>query len=76
MEEAWDVITKLKTWLYKRFLPAWCRDDLTEANERLREKLAVQRREIERLSAYIDGMEYAMRRRPRIIINAKEVREE
>lgn len=64
---------KLKTWLYERFLPAWCRDDLLKANELLSAKVQEQAREIERLEAYIDGFHAAQRRQPRIVINCKEV---
>ena len=41
-------MSKLKKWLYERFLPAWCRDDLMRANELLSEKCKAQAREIER----------------------------
>ena len=44
-------MSKLKKWLYERFLPAWCRDDLMRANELLSEKCKAQAREIERLQA-------------------------
>ena len=65
-------MSRLKRWLYERFLPAWCRDDLMEANKRLREKVDAQAREIERLNSYIDGMQDAMIRQSRIIIKGKE----
>lgn len=52
-------MSKLKKWLYERFLPAWCRDDLMRANELLSEKCKAQAREIERLQAYIDGVQAA-----------------
>lgn len=64
---------KLKRWLYERFLPAWCRDDLMKANDLLSAKVQEQEREIERLNAYIDGLHAAQRRQPRIVINCKEV---
>lgn len=64
---------KLKRWLYDRFLPAWCRDDLMRANELLSAKVQAQAMEIERLEAYIDGVHAAQRRQPRIVINCKEV---
>lgn len=64
---------KLKRWLYERFLPAWCRDDLMRANELLSAKVQAQAREIERLESYIDGVHAAQRRQPRIVINCKEV---
>lgn len=66
-------MSKFKRWLYGRFLPAWCRESLLEENTRLAEKVRAQAREIERLNAYIDGLEHAMRRQPRIIINTREV---
>ena len=66
-------MTKFKKWLYMRFLPAYCRDDLLEKNDRLTAKLRQQAITIARLEEYIDGLEYAMRRAGRITINAKEV---
>ena len=59
---------KIKAWLYGRFLPAWCKDDLMETNAHLTAVIAEQRREIERLRAYTDGLETAMRRERRIVI--------
>ena len=66
------MISKIKTWLYERYLPAWCKDDLMEANTRLRKQVADQAQEIERLNAYIDGMQDAMIRQSRIIIRGEE----
>ena len=65
-------MSKIKKWLYERYLPAWCRDDLMETNERLRKKVLDQKQEIDRLNAYIDGMQDAMIRQSRIIIKGKE----
>lgn len=65
-------MSRLKRWLYERFLPAWCRDDLVAANKRLQEKVDAQAREIERLNSYIDGMQDAMIRQSRIIIKGRE----
>lgn len=67
------MISKFKKWLYERFLPAYFHDDLLEANKNLIAKLEAKERDIERLNAYIDGVENAMLRQSRIIINAKEV---
>lgn len=64
---------KLKKWLYERFLPAWCRDDLLRVNELLSEKCRAQAREIEQLRAYIEGVQAAQHRQPRIVINCREV---
>ena len=66
-------MSKFKAWLYGRFLPAYCRDDLLEANARLRARVDAQAREISQLNAYIDGMENALGRQARVIINCKEV---
>lgn len=68
-------MNKLKTWLYNRFLPAWCKDDLLEANARLSQALAEQRQENDRLRAYISGMQAAVKRSPRIYINGEVKRE-
>lgn len=65
-------MSKIKKWLYERFLPAWCRDDLMAANKRLQAKADAQAQEIERLNAYIDGMQDAMIRQSRIIIKGRE----
>lgn len=69
-------MNRFKKWLYNRFLPAWCKDDLLETNLRLTETVGEQRREIDRLNAYIDGLHKALRHQPRITIDAKEVRRE
>lgn len=60
---------KFKHWLYNKFLPAWCKEDLTEYNNRLFAANAAQKQEIARLNAYIDGLEAALRVRNKIIIN-------
>ena len=66
-------MSKFKKWLYERYLPAYLRDDLMDANRRLQKKVDAQAQEIERLNAYIDGMQDAMIRQSRIIIKGKEV---
>lgn len=66
-------MTKIKNWLFNKFLPAWCRDDLMETNRHLVGVIADLERENERLNAYIDGMHAAARRQPRITINCREV---
>lgn len=68
-------MTKFKRWLYNKFLPAWCKDDLLEANARLEAKVEAQRQKIDRLNAYIDGMEAAMRYQRRVTVR-NEVRRE
>lgn len=63
------MINKLKQWLYNRFLPSWCREELLADNKRLLEANYSQKIEIGRLNAYIDGLEMAVRSRNKIIIN-------
>ena len=64
-------MSRIKKWLYERYLPAYLRDDLMEANKRLQKKVDEQAREIERLNSYIDGMQDAMLRQSRIIIKGR-----
>ncbi len=54
---------KLKNWLYLRFLPAWAKEGVYKENQQLREKIADQKHEIDRLNAYAAGLEYALKRR-------------
>lgn len=54
---------KLRDWILLRFLPAWAKESVYKENQRLRDKIAEQQHEIERLTAYAAGLEYAARRR-------------
>ncbi len=55
------MIGKVKDWLWKRFLPEYCRQSLTEENERLRRQLAQAKRENAELESYIRGMNAVLR---------------
>lgn len=68
------MMSKFKRWLYNKFLPAYCKDELMETNERLSAVVTEQRHEIERLKAYIGGVERAMRYQKRITIHTGEVK--
>lgn len=68
-------MSKFKRWLYNKFLPALCKDDLMDDNARLEAKVEAQRQQIDRLNAYIDGMEAAMRYQRRVTVR-NEVRRE
>lgn len=59
---------KLKRWLFTRFLPAWCKEELLAENKRQAQVITAQKIEIDRLNAYIDGMEVTLRYQRRIII--------
>lgn len=66
-------MSKFKSWLMNKFLPAYCRDELTEINQRLAAKVSEQQAEIDRLRSYIAGLETAMRAQRRMTINVGEV---
>lgn len=54
---------KIKEWLLLHFLPVWAKETVYKENKKLRAALLEKEQEIERLSAYSDGLEYALRRR-------------
>ena len=56
-------MTKFKKWLYERFLPAYCKEDLLTTNTRLVKVIAEQKAELDVQAAYIDGLERAMKTR-------------
>lgn len=58
---------KFKVWLWRRFLPAYCRDGLLEENRRLKEALERERQKNRELRAYIEGARLVLRRIPRQI---------
>lgn len=59
---------RFRTWLLKRFLPAWAKDSVYRENAALRAELDKKNQEIRSLNAYIDGLEEGLRSRPRIVI--------
>ena len=52
---------KFKRWLIEKFLPTYCRNELLEENKRLSNKIPELQAKNDRLNAYIDGMESALR---------------
>jgi FtsZ-binding cell division protein ZapB len=50
-------MNKFKKWLYERYLPAYCREKLTEENESLKKQLQEATAENRELKAYINGMQ-------------------
>ena len=54
-----------KRWLIDRFYPAVAKEEIA----RLRQKLQERNAEIDRLNAYIDGLEDGRRALSRIVIN-------
>lgn len=59
---------KLKRQIIEKYLPLWCRSELLEENRRLTKELEKQERKIERLNAYIDGIQDTLRFRQKIKI--------
>ncbi|MDM8200795.1 hypothetical protein B5G38_05825 [Gemmiger sp. An87] len=66
---------KMKEWFWRRFLPEWARDQLLRENAALRSQLERKDREIERLEAYIQGMQAGVRARNRLAARSWEVEE-
>ena len=54
---------KLKEWFLLTFLPGWAKETVLRENRALQQKLDTQRAELDRLRAYVDGLEFAIRRR-------------
>lgn len=63
------MISRIKNWLYGRFLPAWAKDVAYRENEASKAEIATLKAENARLNAYIDGLEDGIRAQRRIIIN-------
>ena len=63
---------RFRKWLLERFLPTWAKESVYKENAALQKRIDEQRREIERLNAYINGLEAGIRAQRRIVINAAE----
>ena len=63
---------KLKNWLLLLFLPVWAKESVYRENQMLKQKIASQQNEIDRLNAYIAGLEYGARRRVTINNEVKQ----
>ena len=60
---------RFKTWLYDRFLPIWAKETLMEDNKRLLNANQELSQEIQRLQAYIDGLERGIKAQRKTVIN-------
>lgn len=56
-------MSRIKEWFLLHFLPAWAKESVYKENQKLKEQIELQLREIERLNAYAAGLEYAAKRR-------------
>ena len=68
-------MSRFKRWLFNKFLPAYCKDGLLEENARLEAAVEAQRQKIDRLNAYIGGLEAAMRYQRRVTVRNEVKRE-
>lgn len=60
---------RFRKWLIEVFLPTWAKESVVKENDALREQNRKLSDEINRLNAYIDGLEAGIRAQRRIIIN-------
>lgn len=66
-------MSKFKQWLFNKYLPAYCKEALTEENKELREEILKLKTENKELEAYISGMQRGLRAVKKIqIINRGE----
>lgn len=68
------MIKKFKNWLINNFLPIWAREQMMDENRKLTEENLKLKGHIERLNAYIDGLETGIKSQRRIVINTGEVK--
>lgn len=61
-------MTKIKRWLYERYLPAYLKEDLLGKNDKLEKTLTKEIIKNKELQAEIRGMREAMESRTKIVI--------
>ncbi len=59
---------RIRSWLFRRFLPDWCREALLAENDRLSAEVRQLRQENRELTACIAGMEAVLKRMPRAVV--------
>lgn len=64
----------INNWLINNFLPIWAREQMIEENRKLMEENLKLKGQIERLNAYIDGLETGIKSQRRIVINTGGVK--
>lgn len=67
-------MNKIKKWLYERFLPAWCKDDLMGTNKALTARVCELKQENAELRSYISGVEMALRYTRRVSVKNEVTR--
>lgn len=54
-------MSKIKKWFFEKYLPAYCREKLTEENDELKKQLQEAKEENNELKAYINGMQVGLK---------------
>lgn len=54
-------MSKIKKWFFEKYLPAYCREKLTEENDGLKKELQKAKAENSELKAYINGMQASLK---------------
>lgn len=54
-------MNKIKRWFFEKYLPAYCREKLTEENDELKKQLQDAKEENNELKAYINGMQVGLK---------------
>lgn len=60
---------RFKIWLMEKFLPAWAKLEAAEERERMQKRIRELEEENRQLKSYITGMQDALRRQRKIVIN-------
>lgn len=60
---------RIKQWFYNQFLPMWAKETLLMDYRKLERAYNEQAQEMERLKAYLAGVEAGIRKQRRIVIN-------
>lgn len=63
------MITKIKQWLYDRFLPMWAKETVLADNRALKRKVDELEQKNRELEAYIEGLNAGLRGMRRIVIH-------
>ncbi|MBQ3045144.1 MAG: hypothetical protein IJD49_04245 [Clostridia bacterium] len=66
-------MSKIKQWFFNKYLPAYCKEELIEENNKLRMQVQELKAEKKELESYISGMQRGLRAVKKIqIVNRGE----
>lgn len=63
------MVKRIKTWFLDRFLPMWAKETVLSDNRKLQQEVADLRAELERKTAYINGLMAGIKSQRRLVIN-------